>query len=178
MAKASGIKLGIIRFPHVYGSSDLMFEKVRKGRVYYPGNGENFFSHLHVHDAANVLTAAVKQEWEGVSPIADELSVTWNEYFAEIEKYYPRFRAYSIPEWLALLFTWIIYPIRRMRKVPSIYTPGSVISWNLNLPVQKGLLWNELNLRPKYPTIYQGIPAVLDDCIPFRWISSIKDRRG
>jgi len=178
MAKASGMKLGIIRFPHVYGARDLMFEQVRKGIVYYPGNGQNVFAHLHVHDAANLLIAAVNQEWVGISPVADELNVSWNEYFGEIKKYYPRIRTYSIPEWLAWLFTWAIYPIRRAKGVPSVYTPGSVISWNLNLPVKNGLLWNELHLRPKYPSISDGIPAVLDDCIPFQWVHPINDCLG
>lgn len=176
MAENAGIKLGVIRLPHVYGARDLMFEDVRKGRVFYPGRGRNVFAHLHVQDAARVLIAAAEQGWEGVSAVADYEPVNWVDYFQEIKKYYPRFKTYSIPEWLALGVTWLIYPIRRLNSNPSVYTPGSVISWNLNLPVKKGLLWGELNIEPKYPTVFEGIPKVLDSCVPFQWISSINDR--
>jgi hypothetical protein len=38
------------------------------------------------------------------------------------------------------------------------------------------LLWNELELEPEFPTIHQGIPAALDECIAFRWVHPILDR--
>lgn len=176
LAEKNSVNLSIIRLPHVYGARDLMFEEVRRGRVFYPGNGENHFAHLHIQDAAKIFIEVIEQDWTGITPIADHLPVNWIEYFSEIRKYYPRFRTYSVPEWIALLFTWLIYPIRRIKKNPSVLTPGSVISWNLNLPVQKGLLWEELNIEPDFPTIYEGLPQVLDQCIPFQWIHPIKDK--
>ncbi len=50
-----------------------------------------------------------------------------------------------------------------------MYTPDTVVSWNLQLPVRPGLLWSELGLRPAFPTIHEGLPAALDDCVAFRW---------
>lgn len=176
MAIKSGVSIAIIRLPHVYGARDLMFEDIRKGRVFQPGNGRNTFAHLHVEDAANILVNLSKSRWEGTSAVGDYSSVNWIEYFKEIKKYYPRFRCYSIPQPLALFATWCVYPFRLLHGEPSIYTSGSVISWNLNLPVKHGLFWDETGLTPKYPTIYEGIPATLDACIPFQWIPSIKDR--
>jgi len=178
MAQNSSLGLANIRLPHVYGPGDLMFEQVRNGRVFFPGDGQNVFAHLHVYDAARLLAAVAKQKWVGTLPVADYSDVTWNQYLAEIKKYYPRFNAYSIPQSLAILFTYAIYPFRRMSTKPSVYTPGSVVSWNLNLPVKKGVLWEELNMQPHYSTIHDGIPAVLDDSIPFRWIHPIKDQFG
>lgn len=178
MAKEAGISLAIIRLPHVYGPGDLMFDQVRSGRIFFPGNGKNHFAHLHVHDAARVLKAAAYSDWEGVSSIADDLAVSWNTYFDEIRKYYPRFHAHSVPRWFSLLITRLYYPFRMMREAPSVYTQGSVTSWNLNLPVKKGLLWDELSLKPQFSTIYEGIPAVLDASIPFRWVHPVKDRLG
>ncbi|MEM1283437.1 MAG: NAD(P)-dependent oxidoreductase [Chlamydiota bacterium] len=176
MAREAGIKLGVIRLPHVYGARDLMFGDVRKGRVFYPGNGRNIFAHMHIYDAARVLITAAEKGWEGTSVVADYEPVNWIDYLQEIKKYYPRFKTYSVPEWLALGFTWLIYPIRRLSSDPSVYTPGSVISWNLNLPVKRGILWDELGIEPKYPSIYEGIPEVLDSCVPFQWVHSIQDR--
>ena len=34
----------------------------------------------------------------------------------------------------------------------------------------------ERGVRPRFPTIHEGIPAVLDDCISFYWLPSNLDR--
>jgi hypothetical protein len=83
-----------------------------------------------------------------------------------------------MPMWLALLGTRLLTPFRRLSKYPSLYTPDAVLGWNLNGHVKRGLLWNELEITPNYPTVYQGIPAVLDDCVAFRWIHPVADRIG
>jgi nucleoside-diphosphate-sugar epimerase len=178
MAEQAGMALALIRLPHVYGSRDLMFNQVRQGRVLFPGRGKNLFAHLHVEDAARVLLAVAERGWTGTSPVADDMAASWNEFFAVIREYYPRFRSFGMPMWLALLGTRLLTPFRRLSKYPSLYTPDAVLGWNLNGPVKRGLLWNELEITPNYPTVYQGIPAVLDDCVAFRWIHPVADRIG
>jgi nucleoside-diphosphate-sugar epimerase len=174
----AGMSLGMIRLPHVYGARDLMFNQVRQSRVYFPGNGKNLFAHLHVEDAARVLIAVAEHRWTGTSAVADNLALNWNEFFDAIKEYYPRFRYLGIPKWIALLGTHLGGPLRRLRRYPSLYTPDAVSSWNLNVPVKRGLLWDQIEIEPKYPTVYQGIPAVLDDSIAFRWIHPVADRTG
>ena len=176
MAAATSIALAVVRLPHVYGARDLMFEQVRRGRVLMPGNGSNEFAHLHVTDAARVLIRAAERGWQGVLPVADDQPASWREFFAEIRKYYPRFREVAVPQWVATLATHVLTPFRRLRGVPSLHTPAAVAGWNLNLAVTPRLLWNELELEPEFPTIYQGIPAALDECIAFRWVHPILDR--
>lgn len=178
MTEEADIALGIVRLPHVYGARDLMFEQVRRGRVYHPGNGRNVFSHLHVEDAARVLIGAADSEWTGTLPVADDSPANWLEFFGEIQKYYPRFREVGMPSWLAALATHLLTPIRRLSPHPSVYTPGAVRGWNLNLPVAKRLLWKEIGLEPRYATIREGIPTVLDECVSFQWIHSLADRVG
>ena len=78
---------------------------------------------------------------------------------------------------LALLATRIISTLARLRSSPFLFTPGGVVGWNLALPVRPGLLWNELGIKPKYPTIYEGIPAVLDEGVVYRWLHPIADRK-
>ena len=58
---------------------------------------------------------------------------------------------------------------------PSLYTPDTVVGWNLRLPVEIGLLWRQLGLRPIYPTISEGLPAALDDSVAFRWRHPLTD---
>ena len=178
MAEKAGISLALIRLPHVYGARDLMFNQVHKSRVLFPGNGKNKFAHLHIEDAARILIAAAQKQWSGTSPVADELAVDWNQYFAVIKEYYPRFRSLGMPMWLALTGNYLLTPFRRLSGYPSLNTPDAVKGWNLNIQVKKGLLWDDLGIKPNYPSIYQGIPAVLDDCIEYRWLHPIEDRQG
>ncbi len=78
---------------------------------------------------------------------------------------------------MALLMTRFLSTASRLRSTPFLYTPGGVIGWNLALPVQTGLLWEELGIEPEYPTIYEGIPAVLDDSVAYRWLHPLADRK-
>ncbi len=178
MAANAGMALAVIRLPHVYGARDLMFNGLRQGRVLFPGHGKNRFAHMHVDDAARVLLAAAEQGWSGISPVSDDLPASWNEFFAEIKKYYPRFQNLRMPMLLALAGTAMLTPLRWLNRYPSLYTPDAVRGWNLNLPVKKGLLWSDLGMAPRYPTLYEGIPAALDECIAFQWMHPIADRRG
>jgi nucleoside-diphosphate-sugar epimerase len=178
MAEPAGIALASIRLPHVYGARDLMFNQVRNGRVLFPGNGKNRFAHLHVEDAARILIAVAEKGWTGISPVGDDMPVDWNEFFAEIQKYYPRFQTIGIPMWMALMGTYLLTPGRRLSKYPSLNTPDAVRGWNRNLVIKKGLLWDELGMTPNYPSVFQGIPAVLDESIEFRWIHPVLDRKG
>lgn len=176
LAAAASMSLAIVRLAHVHGARDLMFEQVRRGRVLMPGNGRNEFAHLHVSDAARVLIRAAEQNWHGVLAVADDQPASWREFFAEIRKYYPRFREVGAPQWVAALGTRMLTPFRRLSGRPSLHTPEAVAGWNLNLAVKPRLLWNELDLEPEFPTIHQGIPAALDECIAFRWVHPILDR--
>ncbi len=178
LAEEVGIAFASIRLPHVYGARDLMFEQVRSGRVLFPGDGKNRFGHLHIADAARVMIAAGAQGWAGISPVADDEPADWNDFFAEINKYYPRFRSIGMPMWVALLGTMALTPFRRLDRQPSLLTPDAVRGWNLNLVIKKRLLWDELGIEPRYPSIFQGIPAVLDDCLEFQWIHPVADRLG
>lgn len=174
-AVESEMALGIVRLPHVYGARDLMFEQVRRGRVYFPGRGQNLYSHLHVEDAARVLLTAGKLGWNGSAPVADDQPACWNDFFAEVTKFYPRFRTLGVPQSLAALGMRLYTPLRRMRGNPSVYTPEAVESWNQQLRVKAGVLWDQLGIQPKYPTIASGIPAALDECIAFRWKHPVAD---
>jgi nucleoside-diphosphate-sugar epimerase len=178
LARSAGISLAAVRLPHVYGSRNLIFGQIFHGRVFLPGRGRNLFAHLYVEDAARILIAAAETGWRGICPVADDLAVTWNDFFAEVRKYYPRLREVRIPMWIALAGTTMLTPFRRLLPNPSLSTPEAVKLWNVCMPVRQGLLWDELGLKPKYPTVRDGIPAALDAGLKLRWIHSIYDRRG
>lgn len=176
LADRAPVSLAVIRLPHVYGASDLLFEQAHRGLLLQVGSGDNLYSHLHVHDAVRLLVAAAERGWTGISAVGDERPTHWREFFAVLREHYPRFRLVRIPAWIGRLGTELLRPWTALRRRPSLMTPDTVIGWNLRLPVARGLLWNQLGTRPRYATISEGIPAALDDSLAFRWQHPLSDR--
>ena len=175
LAAAGDIRFAAVRLPHVYGARDLLFERLHGGLLTMAGKGDNRYTHLHVDDAARLLIAIARAGWTGVAPVGDERPCDWREFFAVLATHYPRFRTIHLPAWLARLGTELLRPLNALRRRPSLYTPDTVIGWNLELAVEPGTLWRELGLRPAYPTIYEGLPAALDSCVAFRWRHPLSD---
>ncbi len=175
MAGESGIRFTSLRLPHTYGARSLFFEEARRGRVLFPGRGDNLYAHLNVTDAARALIHAAEGGVSGSMVVADNLSCTWNELFKATRTFYPRLKITHVPKPLALLATGIMDLFHMTASSPNLYSAGAVRSWNLNLPVVRGTLSDLLGLDPLYPTIHEGIPAVLDESISFCWRHSMKD---
>ncbi len=162
-ASAAGISFGALRLPHVYGAMDLYFQQLRNGLLMLPGLGRNTFTHLHVADTARILIACAELGYEGISPVGDDLPATWAEFLRVVKLHHPRARVIALPQWLALTTTAAITPFRRYRPYPGLETPGAVRSYNCNIAVKPGLVWKDLGLNLLFPTIHEGVPAVLKD---------------
>jgi nucleoside-diphosphate-sugar epimerase len=176
MAPKAGIRFVSLRLPHVYGAHSLLFDQVRHGKVYFPGKGDNRFAHIHVIDAARALIHAAESGPPGLWVVADELSCTWNEYFETLKTYYPRLRVTHIPQALSYVGTKLLDVVYTVTGQANPYPSGAVSCWNLRLPVMPGTLSQTIGLNPRFPTIHDGIPAVLDDSISFYWLPSNLDR--
>jgi nucleoside-diphosphate-sugar epimerase len=176
MATEAGIRFISLRLPHVYGAHSLLFDQVRHGKVYFPGKGDNRFAHIHVIDAARALVHAAESGPPGLWVVADELSCTWNEYFETLKTYYPRLRVTHIPQPLSYVGTKILDVVYTLTGQANPYPSGAISCWNLRLPVMTGTLNQTIGLNPSFPTIHDGIPAVLDDSISFYWLPSNLDR--
>ena len=160
IAAAAGVSFAALRLPHVYGARDLYFSQLRAGRLILPGLGKNIYTHLHVSDAAAAIIACAEQAFSGILPIGDRRPSTWAAFLKVARQHYTKARVYLMPQWLALLATFLLFPFRRARPNPGLETPGAVRTYNFNLAVDPDLLWKDLGLAPTYPTIYEGIPAV------------------
>ncbi len=160
MAAAAGMSFAALRLPHVYGAKDLYFSQLRAGRLILPGLGKNIYTHLHVADAAAAIIACAEQAYSGILPFGDRRPSTWSAFLKIVRQYYPNARVHLIPQWLAILATALLAPFRHTRPNPGLETPGAVRTYNFNLAVDPDLLWKDLGLAPRYPTIYEGIPAV------------------
>jgi nucleoside-diphosphate-sugar epimerase len=175
MAAEAGMRFASLRLPHTYGARSLFFEQARKGRVLFPGRGDNLYAHLNVADAARALIRAAETGLGGIMAVADNLPCTWNQFFSAAQTYYPRLKIAHFPKALAILGTGLLDLVHVSRSRPSLYSVGAVRSWNLNLPVETNTLSKLLGIDPLYPTIHDGIPAVLDESISFCWRHSMKD---
>jgi dihydroflavonol-4-reductase len=176
MADRAGVSFAAIRLPHTYGAQSLLFGQLHRGLVLFPGNLDGECAHLHVEDAARALIAIGKRGWSGTSPIGDLSGGTWRIFFDVVRAFYPRFRLIRIPRPVALTGARLVEPLHLLRSSPTLATVGTVVGFNLNLPVDATRLWSDLGLRPRYPSIAEGIPAVLDDYVRFRWRHPVMDR--
>jgi nucleoside-diphosphate-sugar epimerase len=167
-ASSAGITFGALRLPHVYGAMDLYFQQLRNGLLVLPGLGRNTFTHLHVADAARILIACAEQGYTGISPVGDDLPATWAEFLRVVKLHLPNARVLALPQWLALATTAAITPFRRYRPHPGLETPGAVRSYNCNIAVKPGLVWKDVGLSPLFPTIREGVPAVLKEMLTDR----------
>ena len=175
MAENASVRFTSVRLPHIYGVNSLLFNQMRRGTVVFPGKGNNVFAHLHVVDAARALIKAAENGKPGVSVIADNESCTWNDFFTITQHYYPRLRVIRIPKWAALSGTGALDVLYRFTPYWNRFSVGAVRSWTSNLPVEPNTLKDVLGIEPMYPTIEQGIPAALDDCISYYWHHSLED---
>ncbi len=161
MAASAGVAFTALRLPHVYGIRDLYFRQLQAGLLMLPGLGRNTYTHLHVADTAAAIIACAEQAYTGILPIGDRLPSTWATFLAIVRQHYPKARVLVLPQWLALLATSLLTPIRRIRPNPGLETPGAVRSYNFNLAVDPNLVWQDLGLAPRYAAIHDGIPAVV-----------------
>ena len=161
MAATAGVAFAALRLPHVYGVRDLYFRQLRAGRLILPGLGNNIYTHLHVADAAAVMIACAQHAYSGILPVGDRRPSTWATFLKTVRPYYPDAHVFALPQWAALMATALLTPFRRIRPNPGLETPGAVRSYNFNLAVDPGLLWQDLGLSPRYATIFDGIPAAV-----------------
>lgn len=112
-----------------------------------------------------------------LAPLGDKQPSTWQEFFDTIRSYFLWFRLVHVPMPVALMATTAISLVGSRRSRPYLFTPDAVKGANANLEVTDHSLWEELGLQLLYPTIHEGIPAVLDDCVAFRWRHPISDKQ-
>jgi hypothetical protein len=132
---------------------------------------------MHVRDCARALIEAGRKRLNLVSPIADDQPADWNEFFGLVKRHYPRLRMLRIPAWMSLAGAHALHGWYRFQGKQTLETPDGVRGWNLQLPVAKGLVWDELGIRPEFPSFQDGVPQVLDDCVSYRWIHPVHDHR-
>lgn len=177
ISQSSGMAVASLRFPHVYGPQSILFKQVQSGYALFPGRMANRCGQLHVEDAARILVAAAETGWSGRSAVADSRIVDWIEYFEVLQAVYPYFRLLTLPNWLGYTGAVFLEPVMSWEGRPTLYTKDTVVGFNLDLPVEPGLVWSEVGIEPRYPSIHEGIPAALDGYVHYRWRHPLLDHR-
>ena len=177
VADASGMSVAALRLPHVYGTQSILFRQVRNGFAVFPGRLSNRCGQLHVTDAAKIIGEVAEVRWSGTSPVTDNTVVTWAEFFEVLLELYPYFRLVTLPRSLSHAGAAILEPFFSRRSRPTLYTKDTVVGFNLDVPVVPGLVWDEVGAEPTHPSIHEGIPAVLDGYVHYRWRHPILDHR-
>ena len=175
MAAAAGICFVSLRLSHVYGAHSLLFDRIRHGQVFLPGKGDNAFAHIHIDDAAHAFIRVAEDRRSGIWVVADEFSCTWNEFFKILQKHHPRVRVKHVPRGVSYVGTRLLNFFFKLTDQANPYPSGAISCWNLRLPVVPGTLPQAVGVKPKFPTIHQGIPAVLEDAISLYWLPSNLD---
>lgn len=174
IADRTGLQVGSLRLPHVYGAQSLLFGFVRRRLIPFPGDGTNRFAQLHVRDAAAALIAATEQRWTGSQPISDLETPTWNDFFDILGEYAPRVRVVRMPRRLATLGAGALGSVLS-RIGPTMVARDTIRGWNLDLDIDPSAAWRELGIAPEHRSVATGIPATLDDVVAFRWRHPVND---
>ena len=177
IAGANGMSVAALRLPHVYGTQSILFRQVRNGFAIFPGKLSNRCGQLHVADAAKVIYEVARTRWSGTSPVTDNEIVTWEEFFEVLTSLYPYFRLVTLPRGLSHAGAAVLEPLVSRRSRPTLYTKDTVVGFNLDVRVVPGLVWDEVGATPIHSGIHEGIPAVLDGYVHYRWRHPILDRR-
>lgn len=172
---AGGPQVAALRLPHVYGAGDLLFGRVRRGLLVTPGTGDNLYAHMHVEDAARLVVAVATERWHGATAVADDEPATWRRFWEIATAHFAGFRHLRVPAPVARVGATLAAALDP-RPGPSMVTRDTVVGYNLAQPVARGLVWEDLGLRPRYPSVEVGVPAVLDSTIQYRWQHPVDDR--
>ncbi|MDX1709379.1 MAG: hypothetical protein R3274_12305, partial [Desulfobacterales bacterium] len=88
---------------------------------------------------------------------------------------HPRVRVQHVPPAISSVGTRLLNVFFNLTGQSNPYPSGAIACWNMRLPVVPGTLRQAVGVAPKFATIHQGIPAVLDDAISLHWLPSNLD---
>jgi len=122
-----------------------------------------------------MLIGAALQRWSGTAPVADDATVTWNDFVEILTTFAPETRVVRVPRRLATGGAAVAEMVLG-RRGPTMVSADTIRGWNLSLRLTSDRLWSELDLVPRYRSVLEGIPACLDGFVAFRWRHPVFDR--
>jgi nucleoside-diphosphate-sugar epimerase len=149
LVKRSGLKAAILRCAIFYGADDPrtkdIVDRVRRRRLPFIGDGDNFTSHVHLDDAAAAFAAVVEKGAPGTWNVVDDRPVTSKEFLRSLSNELHVKDPWDLPEW----FAWLVMG------------PSRTALATMSLALDNTRAKEELGWKPSYPTFREGWKAVV-----------------
>ena len=150
MRANEGLDVVILHLGFVYGAGgtfkNVFYDQARRGRLRCIGAGANYWSLVHVDDAAAAYVAAVERAPAGAEyNVVDDEPITLRAFVDELTTALGKGRAGNVPRALAALAAG----------------PPAVASLISSYRVGNSRLRTQLGWRPRHPRVSDGLPAVV-----------------
>ena len=149
---AEGLDAVILHLGFVYGPGgtfkSVFYDQARRGLLRCIGDGANYWSLIHVDDAAAAYVAAVERAPAGAEyNVVDDDPLTLRAFVDEVTTALGKGRPGNVPRTLASLAVG----------------PPAVASLTSSYRVSNSRIRTQLGWRPRYPRVSHGLPAVVTE---------------
>lgn len=159
------IAVTILRLGTVYGPDIRLIKTLtslmKRGLYRIPGNGDNLFHAAHVDDVVQgMLLALENRKAEGqIYNVADDKPVRFKKFVYELADALNLRRPGFAPIWLYRIAAAAATSWARLTHTPPVINEDILTFSISSFAADTSKTKTELGFKPKYPTIYEGIPA-------------------
>jgi len=159
------IAVTILRLGTVYGPDIRLIKTLtsfmKRGLYRIPGDGNNLFHVTHIDDVVQgMLLALENKKAEGqIYNIADDKPVRYKEFVYELADVLNVRRPGFAPIWLYRIAVAAAASWARLTRTPPAINEDILTFSISSFAADTSKAKAELGFKPKYPTIYEGIPA-------------------
>jgi len=158
----------ILRLGNVYGPDIRLIKTLKNfmGRGIYriPGTGENLTHFAHVEDVvqAMLLCLANKKAIGKIYNVADDMPVQYKDFVFELAALMDIPRPGFAPIWLFRVFASLSTAWAMLTKTAPLIN-NDILTFSVSsFAADTGKTKSEIDFRPKYPTIHEGLPTCVD----------------
>lgn len=162
------LSVTILRLGTVYGPDIRLIKTLKRflarGLYRIPGTGENIAHFAHVEDVVQGMLLALSGERAKgrVYNIADDAAVRFKDFVYELADLMGAPRPGTAPVWLFEVFASLATTWASINKTPPLIN-SDILAFSLSdFAADTSKAKDELGFRPKYPTIYAGLPTCVD----------------
>lgn len=145
-----GLATATVRFGAFYSADSMqtryMGTRLARGKLPILGRGDNFWSSIHLDDAADAMVAVIEAGASGLWHAVDSRPVTLADFFRTFAEALGAPKPRRAPRWLA-----------------ALAVGGPTLEFmTLSTRTSSARLHRELGWAPRYPTVVEGFRQVAD----------------
>ncbi|MCL6471433.1 MAG: NAD-dependent epimerase/dehydratase family protein [Firmicutes bacterium] len=165
LSKHEQLPVTILRLGTVYGP-DIRFIKtlktfMKRGLYRIPGKGDYIMSTVHIDDVIQGMNLVLENEEAAgqIYNIADDRPVEFKEFVFELADLLDVPRPGFAPMWLYRMFASLDTLWAEITKTAPLITNDVLTFSTSSFAADNNKAKEQLGFRPKYPTIYEGLPT-------------------